>query len=482
MAKKKSGQEFDVVVIGAGPAGYVAAIRCAQLGLKTACVDERVGKNGKPAPGGCCLHVGCIPSKALLDASEAYHRLGNRLPEMGIRCTQVELDVAVMIARKDRHVAQLAQGIASLFRANKIESIHGHGRLLERTRIEVCSGNTKTVMTAAHVILASGSRPNEIDSAPVDGQLIVDSSGALDFESVPETLGVVGAGIIGLELGSVWARLGAKVTLLEAQDRFLPMVDRQIGREAFKQFEKQGLQMHFGARVLGTEIHEREVHVAYEDREGKHNLPVDKLIVAVGRAPYTEGLFAPESGLALDERGFVDVDESCRTNLPGVYAVGDVVRGPMLAHKGSEEGVAVAELIAGRQNVIDHERISCIIYTNPEVAWVGRTEESLKAAREPYRAGCFPFAANGRALVMDAATGMVKILAHAENDRILGAHIVGPHASELISEVVVAMEFSASAEDLARTIHAHPTLSEAVHEAALAVDGRALHIPPRARR
>lgn len=470
-------KSYDVVVIGAGPAGYVAAIRCAQLGLRTACIDKWVDRDGKPALGGTCLNVGCIPSKDLLQASEYYHRVKHQLHGYGIHTEGVSIDVGTMIAHKDQIVKGLTDGVRTLFKANKIDPLHGHGRLLDNKRVELndLQGAKKEIIEASHVILATGSEPVRMGEAALDGDRIVDSTGALEFREVPKRLGIIGAGIIGLEMGSVWCRLGAEVVLLEALSTFLPAVDEQLARDALRQFKRQGLDVRLGARVVSTSKTSKQLTVHYEDGEGKHELEVDRLIVCVGRRPNTEGLFTPESGITLDERGFIDVDEHCRTAVPNVYAVGDVVRGPMLAHKGSEEGIAVAELIAGQIGHVNYETIPWVIYTNPEIAWVGRTEQALKAAAESYRAGVFPFAANGRARAMEEAHGMVKVIAHQETDRILGVHIVGPMASELIAEAVVAMEYGASAEDLARTVHAHPTLSEAVHEAALAVGGRALH-------
>ncbi len=470
-------KSYDVVVIGAGPAGYVAAIRCAQLGLRTACIDKWVDRDGKPALGGTCLNVGCIPSKDLLQASEYYHRVKHQLQGYGIHAEKLSIDVGTMIAHKDKVVKGLTDGVRTLFKANKIDPLHGHGRLLDNKRVELSDlqGGKKEIIEASHVILATGSEPARMGEAVLDGDRIVDSTGALEFREVPKRLGIIGAGIIGLEMGSVWCRLGAEVVLLEALNTFLPAVDEQLARDALRQFKRQGLDVRLGARVVSTTKTSDQLTVHYEDSEGKHELRVDRLIVCVGRRPNTEGLFTPESGVTLDERGFVDVDEQCRTAVPNVYAVGDVVRGPMLAHKGSEEGIAVAELIAGQTSHVNYETIPWVIYTNPEIAWVGRTEQALKAAAESYRTGVFPFAANGRARAMEEPHGLVKVIAHQETDRILGVHIVGHMASELIAEAVVAMEYGASAEDLARTVHAHPTLSEAVHEAALAVGGRALH-------
>ncbi|OGT66579.1 MAG: dihydrolipoyl dehydrogenase [Gammaproteobacteria bacterium RIFCSPLOWO2_01_FULL_47_190] len=473
-------QNFDVVVVGAGPGGYVAAIRCAQLGLSTACVESWINDEGKPALGGTCLNVGCIPSKALLDSSHQYAHIKHEAGEHGIAVSGVSMDVNKMVARKEKIVSTLTTGIAGLFRKNKVEWLQGHGRLLPDYQIEVTpvgEGSTeKSIVSARHIIIATGSVPAKIPPASIDQDKIVDSTGALAFNQAPRTLGVIGAGVIGLELGSVWKRLGSEVIILEALDEFLPVCDRQIAHEAWKTLQKQGLDIRLGAKVTGTGTNNQQVIITYEDKDGKHQINVDKLIVAVGRKPNTEGLGAKEAGLALDERGFILVDEHCQTNLPNVYAIGDVVRGPMLAHKASEEGVAVAERITGKASQMNYEIIPWVIYTWPEIAWVGKTEQQLKDAGIEYRSGAFPFAASGRARAMGETGGMVKILGDAATDRILGVHIIGPNASELIAEAVLAMEFDGSTEDIARTIHAHPTLAEAMHEAALAVDGRPIHI------
>lgn len=473
-------QNFDVVVIGAGPGGYVAAIRCAQLGLSTACVESWINDQGKPALGGTCLNVGCIPSKALLDSSHQYAHIKHEAGEHGITVSGVSMDVNKMIARKAKIVSTLTTGIAGLFRKNKVEWLQGHGRLLPDNQIEITpageASTEKSMVSARHIIIATGSVPTKIPPAPVDQNKIVDSTGALAFNQAPRTLGVIGAGVIGLELGSVWKRLGSEVIILEALDEFLPACDRQIANEALKTLQKQGLDIRLGAKVTGTGTNNQQVIVTYEDKDGKHQINVDKLIVAVGRKPNTAGLGAKEVGLALDERGFILVDEHCQTKLPNVYAIGDVVRGPMLAHKASEEGVAVAERISGKASHMNYEVIPWVIYTWPEIAWAGKTEQELKDAGVEYRSGVFPFAASGRARAMAETGGMVKILGDAATDRILGVHIIGPNASELIAEAVLAMEFDGSTEDIARTIHAHPTLAEAMHEAALAVDGRPIHI------
>lgn len=471
-------KSYDVVVIGAGPAGYVAAIRCTQLGLRTACVDEWVNKKGEPALGGTCLNVGCIPSKDLLQASENYHRLQHQFGAYGIRAEKVSIDIPTMIAHKDRVVNDLTSGIATLFKANKVTAIHGHGRLLDGKHVEISdpgSNKPKETIQAQSIIIASGSDPVDIGEAPTDGNRIVNSTGALEFLEVPKRLGVIGAGTIGLELGSVWQRLGSEVVFLEALDTFLPAADQQIAKEAMRQFKRQGLDIQLGTRVVSATVKQKQVSIRYHGKNGEQGLKVNRLIVAVGRRPNTDNLVSPELGLLLDERGFINVNEECRTNLPDVYAIGDVVRGPMLAHKGSQEGIAVAEVIAGGIGHVNYEAVPWVIYTAPEIAWVGRTEQALKEAGEPYKAGAFPFAANGRARAMEEAVGMVKIVAHKDTDRVLGVHIIGPFASELIAEAVLAIEYSASTEDLARTIHAHPTLSEALHEASLAVDKRALH-------
>lgn len=470
-------KSFDVVVIGGGPGGYVAAIRAAQNGLKTACVDNWQNRDGAHAFGGTCLNAGCIPSKALLESSELYHRASHEFAKHGITVGQPKMDVAAMLKRKDAISKQLTGGIAQLFKANGVEGIPGRGKLLKGNKVEVTSldGKSKDVLEARHVILASGSTPVELKTAPFDGKAIVDSWGALEFESVPKRLGVIGAGVIGLELGSVWKRLGAEVVVLEAMDKFLAMADQQLAQTAAREFKKQGLDIRLGARVSGATVGKSGVTVEYEDKNGKQSIEVDKLIVAVGRRPYTDDLFEEGVGVKRDQRGFIEVDEDCRTGVNNVWAIGDCVRGLMLAHKASEEGVAVADHIAGKVAEMNYDVIPSIIYTAPEIAWVGKTEEQLKEAGVKYKSGNFPFAANGRAKAMEAASGMVKMLAHAETDEILGVHIVGPMASEMIAEAVVAMEFRAAAEDVQRTVHAHPTLSEAMHEAALAVDKRALH-------
>ncbi len=471
-------QNFDVVVIGGGPAGYVAAIRCAQLGMKTACIDDWRNSRGMPALGGTCLNVGCIPSKALLHSSELYYLARTEFATHGIRTGGLGIDVHAMQARKDKVVEQLTGGIEGLFKANGVQWLKGRGKLLAGTRVEFTPHDGEVLVLAPRqVILAAGSRPVDIAQVPMDGERVVDSSGALAFGEVPQRLGIIGAGIIGLELGSVWNRLGSEVVLLEAQDHFLTMADESVAQQALSVFGKQGLDIRLGARVLGSELMPDDVVVSYQHEGEERSLNVDKLVVAVGRRANTEGLVAEEAGLVLDERGGIVVDEYCATNIPDVYAIGDLVRGPMLAHKGSEEGMAVAESIAsGKPHAVRLDTVPSVVYTEPEMAWVGATEQQLKSLGTPYRVGAFPMVASGRARAMNVNHGLVKMLAHAETDEILGVHILGPGASELIAEAVLAMEYAASSEDLARTIHAHPTLSEALHEAALAVDGRAIHM------
>jgi dihydrolipoamide dehydrogenase len=472
------GRSFDVVVIGAGPAGYVAAIRASQHGMNVACIDEWENTDGKNAFGGTCLNAGCIPSKALLESSELFHRAQHEFSKHGINITDVAVDIGQMQKRKDGIVRQLTGGIAGLFKANKVTGLVGHGRLLADKKVEFTPVDSEVeVLDTRYIILATGSTPIELAVAPFDGERIVDSWGALDFDAAPKTLGVVGGGVIGLELGSVWSRLGSEVTVLEAMDDFLFMVDRQIAKEAGRQFRKQGLSIKLGAKVTSAKVSGSKVVVDYEDQSGKQSLTVDKLVVAVGRRPFTDGLLADNSGIQLDDRGFIEVDDECRTNAKGIYAIGDCVRGPMLAHKGSEEGVMVADLIAGEIAELNYNVIPSVIYTAPEIAWVGKTEEEVQASGREYKVGSFPFAASGRAKAMEQTAGMVKIVSAADDDEILGVHIIGPMAGELIAEAVLAMEFSGSTEDIQRTIHAHPSLAEAIHEAALAVDKRALNFP-----
>jgi len=471
-------KSFDVVVIGAGPAGYIAAIRAAQHGLTVACIDEWQNKDGKNAFGGTCLNAGCIPSKALLESTELYHRAQHEFRKHGIQTGDIAMDVATMQKRRASIVRQLTGGIAGLFKANKIEGLVGHGKLLAGRQVEFTpvSGEVETI-DAKHVVLASGSSPIELGIAPFDGERIIDSWDALELDAVPGSLGVVGAGVIGLELGSVWARLGSKVTILEAMDDFLFMADRDVAKVASQDFKKQGLDIKLGAKVEKGSVGKNGVTVNYADKDGSHAMEVDKLIVAVGRRPHTQDLFADDAGIQLDKRGFIVVDDVCRTRVKGVYAVGDCVRGPMLAHKGSEEGVMVADLISGENAEMNYEVIPSVLYTSPEIAWAGKTEAEVKESGRAYKTGSFPFMASGRAKAMEQTSGMVKIISSRDDDEVLGIHIVGPMAGELISEAVLALEFSASTEDIQRTIHAHPSLAEAVHEAALAVDKKALNFP-----
>ena len=472
------GRSFDVVVIGAGPAGYVAAIRASQHGMNVACIDEWENTDGKNAFGGTCLNAGCIPSKALLESSELFHRAQHEFSKHGINTTGVAVDIGQMQKRKDGIVRQLTGGIAGLFKANNVTGLVGHGRLLADKKVEFTSVDSDVeVLDPRYIILATGSTPTELGVAPFDGERIVDSWGALDFDAAPKTLGVVGGGVVGLELGSVWSRLGSEVTVLEAMDDFLFMVDRQLAKEAGRQFRKQGLTILLGAKVISAKVSGNKVKVDYEDQSGKQSLTVDKLVVAVGRRPFTDGLLADNSGIQIDERGFIEVDDECRTNVKGIYAIGDCVRGPMLAHKGSEEGVMAADLIAGEIAELNYNVIPSVIYTAPEIAWVGKTEEEVQASGREYKVGSFPFAASARAKAMEQTAGMVKIVSAVDDDEILGVHIIGPMAGELIAEAVLAMEFSGSTEDIQRTIHAHPSLAEAIHEAALAVDKRALNFP-----
>jgi dihydrolipoamide dehydrogenase len=477
-------QSFDVAVIGAGPGGYVAAIRCAQLGLSTVCIDDWQNPQGKASLGGTCLNVGCIPSKALLESSENYERAAHKFSAHGIKLQDLSMDVPVMIARKDKIVAAFTGGIAMLFRKNKITAMHGRGTLLkggkgaEAWQIDVKNGDKTETVEAKHVIIATGSTPRQLSFAPVDNERILDNVGALALTETPQHLGVIGAGVIGLEMGSVWRRLGSEVTILEALPGFLMAADEQVANEAQKIFTKElGLIIQTGVKISAIKSSKKNITVEYADAQGEaQKLEVDKLIIAVGRIPNTAGLGAENIGLQLDDRGRIEVDSHCRTNLPNVYAVGDVVRGPMLAHKASEEGVAVAEIIAGQAGHVNLDTIPWVIYTSPEIAWVGKTEQELKAAGIEYKAGQFPFMANGRARALGETGGFVKVLADAITDRILGVHMIGPYVSEMIAEAVVAMEFAASSEDIARIVHAHPSLSEVLHEAALGVDKRALHI------
>ncbi|MEM7543601.1 MAG: dihydrolipoyl dehydrogenase [Pseudomonadota bacterium] len=468
--------DFDVIVIGGGPGGYVAAIRCAQLGMKTACAERWLDDETKPVLGGTCLNVGCIPSKALLDSSHHFEFLNKHASVHGIGASDVSMDVGAMQARKKTIVSTLTQGIGGLFKKNGVTWLQGEASFVSASEIAIKGADGKaSKATAKNIIIATGSEPTQIPPAKVDQKNIVDSTGALAFAEVPKRIGVIGAGVIGLELGSVWRRLGSEVVVLEALNEFLPTADKAIGKEALKILKKQGLDIRLGAKVLATKANKNGAKIDFELKGEKQQLEVDKVIVAVGRRPCTDGLNAEAIKLELDDRGFVQVDDYCQTNVANVYAIGDVVRGPMLAHKASEEGVALAERLAGEKSHIDFNLVPWVIYTWPEIAWVGQTEQELKAAGVETVSGTFPFLASGRARAMGEGEGFVKIIADAKTDQILGVHVIGANASELVGEAVIAMEFSSSAEDLARSIHAHPTLSEATHEAALAVSDRAIH-------
>ena len=474
-----STNQFDVIVIGGGPGGYIAAIRAAQLGFKAACVDDWKNAKGGPAPGGTCTNVGCIPSKALLQSSEHFEQAGHHFADHGITLDNLKIDVAKMIGRKDTVVKQNNDGILYLFKKNKVSFFHGKGSFVKAAgdgyEIAV-AGDKPETLTGKHIIVATGSNARQLPGAAFDEKQILSNDGALTLGEVPKKLGVIGSGVIGLEMGSVWRRLGAEVTVLEALPTFLGAVDEQVAKEAQKIFVKQGLKLQLGVKIGEVKAAKKGVSVAYTDAKGEaQTLEVDKLIVSIGRVPNTNGLNAEAVGLKLDERGAIVVDDDCKTSLPHVWAIGDVVRGPMLAHKAEEEGVAVAERIAGQHGHVDFNLIPWVIYTSPEIAWVGKTEQALKAEGRPYKAGSFPFIANGRARALGDTTGFVKFLADDKTDEILGVHIIGPFASELIAEACVAMAFKASAEDIARICHAHPSLSESTKEAALAVDKRTLN-------
>ena len=476
--------KYDVIVIGAGPAGYVAAIRAAQLGLKTVCIEKWRNSKGEGVNGGTCLNVGCIPSKSLLDSSYKYYEAKNQLDVHGITTGDVSIDLKAMVNRKNKIINQLTDGIAGLFKVNGVDSLFGTAKLLASRKVEyITHDGDLQILTADNVVIATGSKPIDIPVAKVNGTSIVDSSGALEITKTPKRLGIIGSGVIGLELGSVWNRLGSKVVLIEAMDEFLSIIDQQIAKETKKIFIKQGMDIRLNSRVTGTKVKGKEITVTYKDSAGQETSEIfDKLIVCVGRAPYTQDLLAADSGVNLDERGRIFVNDQCETTAPGVWAVGDVVRGPMLAHKGSEEGVMVAERIAGQKTQINYDIIPNVIYTHPEVAAVGKTEEQLKQAGDEYNVGVFPFAASGRAMAANDTEGLVKLIADAKTDRILGCHIVGPSAADLVQQIAIAMEFGSSAEDIAMTVFAHPTLSETVHEAALAVNGHAIHMPNKKKR
>lgn len=472
---------FDLAVIGAGPGGYIAAVRAAQLGFGVVCIDDFKGKTGKASLGGTCLNVGCIPSKALLESSENYERALHKFGDHGIGIKEVSLDVGVMLARKDKIVEQFTGGIGLLFKKNKVSALHGRGRFLSAGdgvyRIEVKDGDKAEMVEAKHVVIATGSVPRQLPEVPIDNDRVCDNAGALSFADVPKRLGVIGAGVVGLEMGSVWKRLGAEVTILEALPAFLGAADDAIAKEARRVFTKTvGLDIRTGCKIASVKAGKKSVTVAFNDGESDQKMEFDRLIVAIGRVPNSTDIGAESVRLKLDARGFIEVDDRNRTNLPNVYAIGDVVRGPMLAHKASEEGVAVAETMAGQHGHVNLDTVPWVIYTSPEIAWVGKTEQQLKAEGIEYRSGQFPFIVNGRARALGETAGFVKMLAHATTDRILGVHILGPFASELIAEAVMAMEFGASSEDIARIVHAHPSLSEALHEAAFGVDKRYLNL------
>jgi len=468
---------YDVIVIGGGPAGYVAAIKCSQLGLKTACLEEFSDKKGIPVFGGTCLNVGCIPSKALLESSHKYFEAQGHLANHGINIGKVELDLASMMQRKNEIVKQLTGGISGLLAANKVTPLSGRGKVLAGTKVEITKNDSSIeILESKNIIIASGSSPIEIKAAEFDEQNIVNSTGALNFKEVPKTLGVIGAGVIGLELGSVWARLGSKVTVIEAMDNFLFMADKEIAKESLKDFKKQGLDIKLGSKLISSENKKNSVKIQYEHSESIEEMEFEKLVVAVGRRPNTDNIFSEDSGIILDEKGFISVDDKCQTNTPNVWAIGDVVRGPMLAHKGSEEGMMVAEIIAGKYAEMNYNLVPSVIYTHPEIAWVGKNEEELKADKLEYKVGKFPFAASGRALAIDQSTGFVKILSDAKTDTILGVHVFGPSAAEIVQQALISMEFGASSQDIGLTIFSHPTVSEALHEAALSVNNQAIHI------
>lgn len=475
---------YDLLVIGAGPAGYVAAIRAAQLGMRVGCIDRWLDRDQEPALGGTCLNAGCIPSKVLLESSEIYHRARHDYADHGLAFDQLSMDIARMQKRRVGIVSQLTGGINGLFKANGVEWLQGNGQVEESGKVafQPHGKRKRSHLQAEHIVLASGSDPVALDIAPFDGSRIVDSRAALEFDSVPGRLGVIGAGYIGVELGSVWSRLGSETLLLEALDSFMPIADSQIARAALQQFRKQGLDIRLGARVTAAKVQGRGksagVHLTYSADGEEHSEAFDRLIVAVGRAPCTDRLLGSGAQVDLDDKGFVSVNDEFRTSLPGVYAVGDVIGGAMLAHKGMEEGSAVAEILAGQKPHVDYNTVPSVVYTAPEIAWVGKTEDQAKAAGIATRVGTMPFAANGRAKALGQEAGMVKLIANADTDEIVGAHMLGPYVSELIQEIVVAMTYRASSEDIARIIHGHPTLSETVHEAALAVDGRPIHFAP----
>ena len=467
---------YDVVVIGSGPAGYVAAIRASQLGLKTACIEKLSNDDGSSQLGGTCLNVGCIPSKALLDSSHRYADAHNHFSEHGIEVSKPKIDIPKMMNRKSKIVAQLTSGVSGLFKANKVTQISGQAKIIDSTKVEVSFEDNIEILDTKNIVIATGSSPINIPVAKINSNNIVDSTGALEFQTVPKKLAIIGAGVIGLELGSVWARLGSEVTVLEAMDDFLPMADKRIAKEVLREFNEQGLNINLGCKVTSAKSNKKEVIVTYENDGNVSNITVDKLIVAVGRRPNAENLFHDSCGLSLDDRGFIPVNDFCETDIKNIWAVGDVVRGPMLAHKASEEGIMVVERIAGKHAEMEYELVPSVIYTHPEVAWVGKNEQELSEEGIKFKTGSFPFAASGRALASGESTGFIKVIADEKTDTILGVHAFGPSAADIVQQGVVAMEFGASAEDLGLTIFSHPTVSEALHEAAMAVNGQAIHI------
>ena len=467
---------YDVIVIGSGPAGYVAAIRASQLGLKTACIEESNNADGGSQLGGTCLNVGCIPSKSLLDSSHKFADAINHFSDHGIEVTKPKLNISKMMERKNKIVSQLTLGISGLFKANNVTQIHGHAKIIDSNHVEVTSVDGSEVHETKNIVIASGSSPINIPVAEINHENIVDSTGALEFKSVPKKLGIIGAGVIGLELGSVWSRLGSKVTMLEAMNEFLPMADKKISKDVLKEFNKQGLNINLSCKVTSAVSNDKDITVTYENDGSVSELKVDKLIVAVGRKPNTDNLFDKNCGLSLDEKGFIPVNDFCETKVQNIWAIGDVVRGPMLAHKASEEGIMVVERIAGKHAELAYDLVPSVIYTHPEVAWVGKNEEDLAESGIDFKTGSFPFAASGRALACGESTGFIKVIADKKTDTILGVHAFGPSAADIVQQGVVAMEFGASAEDLGLTIFSHPTVSEALHEAAMAVNGQAIHI------
>ena len=467
---------YDVIVIGSGPAGYVAAIRASQLGLKTACIEKSFDADGNSQLGGTCLNVGCIPSKALLDSSHRYSDATNHFSNHGIEVSKPKLDIAKMMERKNKIVTQLTAGVTGLFKANKVTQILGHAKIIDSTHIEVTSKDGSQTLETKNIVIATGSSPINISVAEVNNKNIVDSTGALEFDSVPKKLGIIGAGVIGLELGSVWARLGSKVTVIEAMDDFLFMADKEVAKETFKDFKKQGLDIRLGCKLTSSKSLKNSVKITYENNGSSENMEFEKLIVAVGRKPNTSDIFEEDCGISLDEKGFISVNQNCQTDVKNIWAIGDVVRGPMLAHKGSEEGIMVAERIAGKHAEMNYDLVPSVIYTHPEIAWVGKNEEELKNDNIEYKVGKFPFAASGRALAVEQSVGFVKLLTDAKTDTIIGVHVFGPSAAEIVQQALISMEFGASSEDLGLTIFSHPTVSEALHEAALSVSNQAIHI------